>query len=62
MAGQVQQMGIQHPALGQTTVSQPTTATTIPQEITTMSDQDLISYINPSCFDQGNYLKVNKYY
>ncbi|XP_037921540.1 nuclear factor of activated T-cells 5 isoform X4 [Hermetia illucens] len=52
MAGQVQQMGIQHPALGQTTVSQPTTATTIPQEITTMSDQDLISYINPSCFDQ----------
>ncbi|GAB0094422.1 NFAT [Sergentomyia squamirostris] len=33
---------------------QPTTGTTtIPQEIATMSDHDLISYINPSCFDQG---------
>lgn len=33
---------------------QPTTnANTIPQDITTMSDNDLISYINPSCFDQG---------
>ncbi|XP_059619385.1 nuclear factor of activated T-cells 5 isoform X2 [Phlebotomus argentipes] len=32
---------------------QPTTGTTtIPQEIATMSDHDLISYINPSCFDQ----------
>lgn len=29
----------------------------IPQDITTMSDHDLISYINPSCFDQG---KVNQ--
>lgn len=33
---------------------QPTTnANAIPQDITTMSDNDLISYINPSCFDQG---------
>lgn len=27
--------------------------TGLPQDITTMSDHDLISYINPSCFDQG---------
>lgn len=25
----------------------------LPQDITAMSDHDLISYINPSCFDQG---------
>lgn len=25
----------------------------IPQELTAMSDQDLLSYINPSTFDQG---------
>lgn len=29
---------------------------TIPQDITTMSDQDLISYINPSTFDQSKPL------
>lgn len=35
---------------------QPTTTTNaIPQELTTMSDNDLLSYINPSCFDQGKY-------
>ncbi|XP_037029005.1 nuclear factor of activated T-cells 5 isoform X2 [Bradysia coprophila] len=28
-----------------------TTTTSIPQELTIMSDNDLISYINPSCFD-----------
>lgn len=39
-----------------------TTATTnpqptgnIPPDLTTMSDHDLISYINPSCFDQGTF-------
>uniref|UniRef100_U5EFX6 Nuclear factor of activated T-cells 5 n=1 Tax=Corethrella appendiculata TaxID=1370023 RepID=U5EFX6_9DIPT len=31
---------------------QPPTPSTIPQELTSMSDNDLISYINPSCFDQ----------
>lgn len=39
-----------------TTTVHPTTATgTIPQpvDITTMSDHDLLRYINPSCFDQG---------
>lgn len=35
----------------QTTVPIPPT-TAIPQELTTMSDQDLISYIDPSSFDQ----------
>lgn len=31
---------------------QPTTTTgTIPQDIATMSEHDLISYINPSCFE-----------
>lgn len=29
--------------------------TSIPQEIATMSDNDLISFINPNAFDQGNY-------
>ena len=28
----------------------------IPQEIATMSDHDLISYINPNCFEQGEFL------
>lgn len=27
----------------------------VPHELTVMSENDLISYINPSCFDQGNY-------
>lgn len=27
----------------------------IPQELTAMSDQDLLSYINPSTFDQGEF-------
>ncbi|KAI9589615.1 hypothetical protein GQX74_007783 [Glossina fuscipes] len=30
----------------------------IPQEITTMSDQDLISYINPSTFDQEQFAYI----
>nr|CAD7433040.1 unnamed protein product [Timema monikensis] len=28
----------------------------VPQELTQMSDNDLLSYINPSCFDQGENL------
>lgn len=31
----------------------PPPPSTIPPEITIMSDHDLISYINPNCFDQG---------
>lgn len=34
------------------TTANPATNGTIP-DLTTMSDHDLISYINPSCFDQG---------
>lgn len=37
------------PAPGQPTTT--TTTGTIPQDITTMSEHDLISYINPSCFE-----------
>lgn len=29
----------------------------IPQEIATMSEHDLISYINPNCFEQGEHAK-----
>lgn len=36
------------------TTPNPGTNGTIP-DLTTMSDHDLISYINPSCFDQGNF-------
>ncbi|XP_011299128.1 nuclear factor of activated T-cells 5 isoform X2 [Fopius arisanus] len=28
----------------------------LPQELTSMSEHDLLSYINPSCFDQGTFL------
>ncbi|XP_044597628.1 nuclear factor of activated T-cells 5-like isoform X1 [Cotesia glomerata] len=28
----------------------------LPQELTSMSEHDLLSYINPSCFDQGAFL------
>lgn len=38
-------------------VAQPTT-TQMP-DLTAMSDQDLLSYINPSCFDQGLFLGQN---
>jgi len=31
----------------------------IPQELTTMSDQDLISYINPSTFDQREFYRLS---
>ncbi|XP_031624806.1 nuclear factor of activated T-cells 5-like isoform X2 [Contarinia nasturtii] len=34
------------------TATNPPTTGTIPPDLTTMSDHDLISYINPSCFDQ----------
>lgn len=37
-----------------TTTNPPTTGT-LPPDLTTMSDHDLISYINPSCFDQGTF-------
>lgn len=40
--------------VNQTGVNVVATAT-IPQELTTMSEKDLISYINPSCFDQSEY-------
>lgn len=39
------------------TTTNPSTTGTIPPDLTTMSDHDLISYINPSCFDQGTTLK-----
>ena len=28
----------------------------LPQELTSMSENDLLSYINPSCFDQSGFL------
>lgn len=39
-----------------TPVTAQTTATTraIPQDFATMSEHDLISYINPSCFEKFN--------
>lgn len=40
-----------------TAPTNPQTTGNIPQDLTIMSDNDLISYINPSCFDQGNWLK-----
>jgi hypothetical protein len=58
----------QHSAMPQTTtcVTEPTTATPghpqkkgeegmVPQELAQMSENDLLSYINPSAFDQGWY-------
>lgn len=41
------------------TVQAPTTTGPFTQDITTMSDNDLISYINPSCFDQGKQRPFN---
>lgn len=40
-------------ATGTATSTTPQPTGTIPPDLTTMSDHDLISYINPSCFDQG---------
>lgn len=37
------------------TPANPQPTGTIPPDLTTMSDHDLISYINPSCFDQGTF-------
>lgn len=57
-AASIAQKTIAVPGLGGGKVlSQPTTAagtmnTQMP-DLTTISDQDLLSYINPSCFDQG---------
>jgi hypothetical protein len=58
----------QHSAMPQSTtcVTEPTAATPghpqkkgeegmVPQELTQMSENDLLSYINPSTFDQGWY-------
>lgn len=44
----------------QVTATAQSVATTIPQDITTMSDHDLISYINPSCFDMWCNEQENK--
>lgn len=33
----------------------------IPQELTTMTDNDLLSFINPSCFDQGIYIQIEHF-
>lgn len=59
---QMQLQQIQNNALVAAGIPQQPTTTTanFPQEITTMSDNDLISYINPSCFDQGMlFLNLN---
>lgn len=37
------------------TPSNPQPTGNIPPDLTIMSDHDLISYINPSCFDQGTF-------
>lgn len=52
---QHQQLQHQQQQLQQQQQQQPISTTTanIPQDIAIMSDNDLISYINPSCFDQG---------
>lgn len=53
----VNQLALQENQIGNTQTAQAavTAANAIPQELTTMSDHDLISYINPSCFDQGMF-------
>lgn len=40
----------------QTPITTTAGSTNIPQDIATMSDNDLIRYINPSCFDQGELI------
>lgn len=37
------------------TAANPQPTGNIPPDLAIMSDHDLISYINPSCFDQGTY-------
>lgn len=57
------------PMVNTTTMSQKTaqintggvTKTAPIPDLTTMSDHDLISYINPSCFDQGNFSAFIKF-
>lgn len=47
------------PGLVGNNITTPATTTTIPQEIATMSEHDLISYINPQCFEQGKNQLLN---
>lgn len=42
--------------LQQNTTNNTNAQTSIPQEIATMSESDLISFINPNAFDQGKFL------
>lgn len=51
----VQQQEAQQQVLVVNANAPTTTPATIPQEIATMSDNDLISFINPNAFDQGEY-------
>lgn len=44
-------------AAAATTTTNPPQPGIVPPDLTTMSDHDLIRYINPSCFDQGNTKK-----
>lgn len=48
-----EQIAIETSTMNDVSMAQVTTAAAIPQEITNMSDMDLISYINPSTFDQS---------
>lgn len=41
------------------TTTNPQPTGNIPPDLATMSDNDLISYINPSCFDQGTFSQMN---
>jgi hypothetical protein len=50
--GKIQESEFLPPPPVQPTISQ----LSVPNELTQMSENDLISYINPSCFDQGLYL------
>uniref|UniRef100_A0A336LQ50 CSON011690 protein n=1 Tax=Culicoides sonorensis TaxID=179676 RepID=A0A336LQ50_CULSO len=51
---QQQQLHLHHQQQAQQSTSA-TVQTSIPQEIATMSESDLISFINPNAFDQGMY-------
>lgn len=49
------QMQVAPQVVVQTPNTTTASTTNIPQDIATMSDNDLIRYINPSCFDQGKW-------
>lgn len=53
---QQQQQQIAHPPPQQLQPATTNAQTSIPQEIATMSESDLISFINPNAFDQGNFI------